>query len=75
MSRYENGRDRALRYALECAIRDRESFIDSLLHSGMADLPREEILAKLCESDREHYIRAESYVRDFKTMLNGLVKD
>lgn len=75
MSRYENGRDRALRYALECAISDRESYLDSLVHRGLADLSREEVLSKLCESDREHYIRAESYIRDFKTMLRGLDKD
>ena len=75
MKRYENGRDRALRYALECAIRDRESFLESFVYRGLQDLPREEFLSRLRESDREHYVRAESYIRDFKTLLNGMAKD
>lgn len=68
---YENGsRNEILRYALECAIRDREAMHESITSQvqNFWTLPREEALAKLSEDDRAYFIEIESYLRDFEKL-------
>ncbi|WP_338924833.1 hypothetical protein V0M98_35010 (plasmid) [Pseudomonas silesiensis] len=72
MSQYENGKSRALHYALECALRDREGYLDAIKGPNFDSLPREEALATLSDNDRENFLRAESYIRDFKRLRSTL---
>jgi hypothetical protein len=72
MSRYENGKDKALHYALECAIRDREGYLDAMKGPEFDNLPREEALARFSEDDRQRFLRAESYIRDFERLRSAL---
>lgn len=72
MSQYENGKSRALHYALECAIRDREGYLDVMKGPDFDKLPREEALARFSEKDRERFMRAESYIRDFERLRSSL---
>jgi hypothetical protein len=68
---YENGtRSDVLRYALECAVRDREGMLESITSQVVHfwKMPREEALAKLSEDDRAYFIEIESYIRDFEKM-------
>jgi hypothetical protein len=72
MSHYENGKSRALHYALECAIRDREGYLDAMKWPEFDNLPREEALARFSEDDRQRFLRAESYIRDFERLRSSL---
>jgi hypothetical protein len=72
MSQYENGKSRALRYALECALRDREGYLDAIKGPDFDTLPRDEALATLSDNDRENFLRAESYIRDFEKLRSSL---
>lgn len=68
MSRYENGKARALVYALECAMRDREGLLTALDWPPADGENRDELLARRSEKDRELILRTESFLRDFKKL-------
>jgi hypothetical protein len=68
---YENGsRNEILRYAMQCAIRDREAMHESITSQvpNFWTMPREQALAKLSEDDRAYFIEIESYLRDFEKL-------
>lgn len=68
---FENGsRNEILRYALECAIRDREAMHESITSHVLNFwvMPREEALAKLSEDDQAYFLEIESYLRDFEKL-------
>jgi hypothetical protein len=72
VSRYENGKARALIYALECAMRDREGLLDAMNWPPAEGESRDECLANRSESDRDQILRTESYLRDFKKLQDSL---
>jgi hypothetical protein len=68
---YENGtRSDVLRYALDCAVRDREAMLESIAGTvdGFWKMPIDQALAKLNKDDRAYFIEIESYIRDFEKM-------